>query len=502
MLERFGITHDAYGGGSAGLYGYHHGIVGKEAARTFPEKLETFAQAVSDKPREPEVQGRRNQSGAVRRGGQVEAQFLAGKVCHPLCGSRLPHVSLLPADLFQLFLETHHRQRVYCSFFRLCLCYQGFGLCFRRVGESFACLQLQVGMGEVFRAEFHHHPRVAPFRTPVAGAHSVHHYLVRTACRRHHESSGAHAEAVYAPSVYLLHEAVFRRGQVFSPSRLVVVLDLVDEHRRVFQPYSYSDAFRLDVYVVGIKPAVHVACRMSCGKDDGAAERLARIRFDARHFIVFDDERVHACLEVHLPSAGKDGVAHVLDDARQFVRPDVRVCVDEDGGVRSVLAEHVQYLFHVSPLLAPGIELSVRVGTCSAFAEAVVRFGVHFVLTADACQVFLAFAYVFPPFYHDGTQPQFYQFQCREQSSRSGSHDDDGRFPLHVAVFSMCKSFFFGHFVDEHPYFQVDEDGSLACVDASFQYAYRLDGPCVQPLLPADVLLDVVIACCLFGQYS
>ena len=43
VLQRFGITHDAYGGGSAGLYGYHHGIVGKEAARTFPEKLEALA---------------------------------------------------------------------------------------------------------------------------------------------------------------------------------------------------------------------------------------------------------------------------------------------------------------------------------------------------------------------------------------------------------------------------------------------------------------------------
>ena len=113
------------------------------------------------------------------------------------------------------------------SFLCLCLRYQGFGLGFGRVRIGFAGLKLQVGMCEVFSAEFHHHARVAPFRSAVAGAHSVYHNLMRTACSRNHKTSGAHTEAVHAASVHLLHEAIFRCRQVFAPSRFIVVLDLV-----------------------------------------------------------------------------------------------------------------------------------------------------------------------------------------------------------------------------------------------------------------------------------
>ena len=47
---------------------------------------------------------------------------------------------------------------------------------------------------------------------------------------------------------------------------------------------------------------------------------------------------------MYLAAAIEDGVAHVLDDARQAVCADVRMCIGEDGCLRTVLAENIQYL--------------------------------------------------------------------------------------------------------------------------------------------------------------
>ena len=109
----------------------------------------------------------------------------------------------------------------------------------------------------------------------------------------------------------------------------------------MFQPYTYSNAFRFDIYPVGIQPAVDIACRVPRGKDDRSAECLARVRIDAGYLPVFDDKRIHPCLEMYFSATGKDGVPHVFDDAGKFVCSDMRMCVYQDGGVCSVLAKHV-----------------------------------------------------------------------------------------------------------------------------------------------------------------
>ena len=49
---------------------------------------------------------------------------------------------------------------------------------------------------------------------------------------------------------------------------------------------------------------------------------------------------------------------------------------------------------------------------------------------------------------------------------------------------------------------QIDVNGPLACIDASLQDAYGLNGTDVYSLFTADILFDTLFAGCLFGQNS
>ena len=103
---------------------------------------------------------------------------------------------------------------------------------------------------------------------------------------------------------------------------------------------------------------------------------------------------------MNLAATVQDGIAHGLNDPGQLVRADVRMRVYQDVRRGSVLAKHPQNLLHVAPLLAARVELPVRVGAGSAFAETVVRLRVHCLRARYLRQVALAAAHILAPFYH------------------------------------------------------------------------------------------------------
>ena len=161
---------------------------------------------------------------------------------------------------------------------------------------------------------------------------------------------------------------------------------------------------------------------MACGKDHRSPESLARIRRDAAYFVTLHQQGIHAGLEVHLAATLQDGVPHVLDDTRQLIRTNVRVGIHQDGRRRAVLAEHVQNLVHIAPLLAAGIKLAVGVSACAPFAKAVVRLRVDGLRTAYLRQVFLAGMHILAPLHHHGAQAQFYQPEGGKQPAGTCPH--------------------------------------------------------------------------------
>ena len=74
---------------------------------------------------------------------------------------------------------------------------------------------------------------------------------------------------------------------------------------------------------------------MSCGKNDRSFEPQLFFYFiiaidciDPIHLIIIYKQICHFRLKVHLASTAEDGVAHVLDDARQFVCSNVWMRID------------------------------------------------------------------------------------------------------------------------------------------------------------------------------
>ena len=172
----------------------------------------------------------------------------------------------------------------------------------------------------------------------------------------------------------------------------------------MLQAHAHGNAFSLHLDALCSELPIYVACRVSGSKNDGAHKRFARICFNATHLVVRYNQRIHTCLEVYLATTRQDGVTHVLDDARQLVRTDVRMCIHQDGYRCAVLTKDVQYLLRIAPLLAARIEFSVAISTGTTFTKAIVRLAIHTLLAADTRQVFFTFAYILSALNHHGAK--------------------------------------------------------------------------------------------------
>ena len=116
---------------------------------------------------------------------------------------------------------------------------------------------------------------------------------------------------------------------------------------------------------------------MPRGQDDGAVEYLSRVADNAFHLVLFHDEAVHTCLEMHLAAAFPDLFAHGFDDARQAVGADVRMSVDENVGGGTKLAKDAQNFLYIASFLRAREEFSVGIGSRAALAEGVVALRIH-----------------------------------------------------------------------------------------------------------------------------
>ena len=230
--------------------------------------------------------------------------------------------------------------------------------------------------------QFHHHARVAPFRSAVGRTHAVYHQLVGACGGRNDKTSGTHAERIHAATVHLGHKTVFRRRQIFALAVAVVILYAVYEFSRMLQSHAHSQSLGFYLYLSFRKISVDIACRMSRGENHRTAISLLLARREIHRFatyatVALQYKTCHLGLEVYLAATLYYSVAHVLYHARQFVSADMRMGVRQDGCRGTMLAEYIQYLFRRSALLRPGIQFAVRVGTGSSLAKTVVGFPVH-----------------------------------------------------------------------------------------------------------------------------
>ena len=179
-------------------------------------------------------------------------------------------------------------------------------------------------------------------------------------------------------------EIVFGSRQVFTTAQHAVILDLVDDALGVFKSHTHGNALGLEGDAAVMQHLVNVACRMARGQDNRTAECLASRCFNARHLATVDNEVGDAGLEMDLATAAQDGLAHGLDDARQFVAADVGMGIDEDILSRPMLDKNSQNAVHRAALLAAGVEFTVTIGPCPTLTIAIVALGIDDALSLDA----------------------------------------------------------------------------------------------------------------------
>ena len=341
----------------------------------------------------------------------------------------------------------------------------------------------------------------------VGRAHSVGYRLFRTGSRGDDESAGTHTERVDATSLYLCHERVFGRREILSLSVLVVILYLVDQVRRMFQTNAYGNSFCFHLNAGSGKIAVNIACGVTGSKNHRAAERTLYAccvtvvdSFHTDNFVAFKQQAGHLCLEMHLASAGKNRVAHILDHTRKPVCPDVGMGIGEDGGRCAMLAEDIENLVDRSAFLAARIELSVRISTGSALSEAVIRLRVYRLRFLYRGYVRFSVAYVLSTFEDYGTQPQLYEFQGGEQSGRAFTYHDDSRAVAHILVFGLHESVILWKLIDVDADFQVYIDVTVTCVNRPFQGTYTVNRTLVKSLFSGEICFYIIFVVCHLRQ--
>lgn len=141
-----------------------------------------------------------------------------------------------------------------------------------------------------------------------------------------------------------------------------MILYLVDQHLRMFQADTDSNAFGFDRDLPVVEVAIHVAGGMARCQDDRPQKTFACIRFDTYDFPTPDEQGIHTCLETDFPATADNLFADILDHARQFVRTDMRMGVSQDRGARPELAKDIQNLIDRPPFLAAGVKFAVGIG--------------------------------------------------------------------------------------------------------------------------------------------
>ena len=210
-----------------------------------------------------------------------------------------------------------------------------------------------------------------------------------------------------------------------------------------------------------------------------------------------NDKPCHLRLEVNFATTGKDGLAHVLDDARQAVGADMRMGVGEDGWAGSVLYEDLQDAVGVAALLAARVELAVAVGSCPTLAKAVVALRVNTLLRTDACQVLLALANILASLHDNRLQPQFDESQGCEQSPGTSSDHNNRRTVAYVLIYIRLEVLQRRFLAYVSSYCQIDINRPLAGIDAATQYAHSSS---IDSLFLAKISKDALFVVCLPGQ--
>ena len=237
---------------------------------------------------------------------------------------------------------------------------------------------------------------------------------------------------------------------------------------------------------------------LACGKNHWAVKLLASDALNAHHLMALVDfQPIDAGHEMHLATTVKDGVAHVLNDARQLVAAYVGMSVDEDVLARAMLVKDAQDAVYRATLLAAGVEFAIAIGTCPTLAKAVVAVGVHLSLAGDCRHIESAVFHVLATLKHNGLHTQFDEPQRGKESSRPCSHHNGLTVAFDTLILDGWHEIVVLHgLVDIGTHLEVDHHPLLARVDRALDDAHSTQAASHDALLLGHHLLNSIDKMC------
>ena len=126
------------------------------------------------------------------------------------------------------------------------------------------------------------------------------------------------------------------------------------------------------------------------------------------------------------PACLQNGFSHRLDDARQFIRANMRMCLDQNVFIGTMLNQQFKCSSNVPAFVAACVEFAVAVSAGSAFSKAIIGIRIYFVLPVYLHQIPSALAHRLTSLYDYRTKSVANALQRSKETG--GSRTDDVNF--------------------------------------------------------------------------
>ena len=226
-------------------------------------------------------------------------------------------------------------------------------------------------------------------------------------------------------------QLVIRRAQR-GMARKIAVLRAVDERLRVLDARADGECLLRHDEMGFVQHGKGVARAVADGQHKRLRGQLVlTLRIlpdDGAQFAATANKPGHACAEVNLAAELEDAPAHGAHHARQPVRADVGLGVDEDVTRRAEAHERAQHMRDARVLRAR-VQLAVGERARAAFAELHVRFGLEGALPGLPVGGHVARAGidVLPALEHDGPCAVLCQRERGKEPGGAHAHHDRAR---------------------------------------------------------------------------
>lgn len=179
----------------------------------------------------------------------------------------------------------------------------------------------------------------------------VDHRLCGIGHGRNDETARTHAERVDAAAILLAHERVGGRRKVFT-TRLLVILNRVDQRLRMFDTHTHRKGLGLDTHTPAVEQFINIARRMARRQHNGGAFDEFVAAPDPTNTVIGDFQVRHTAPETKYTARPDNRLPDMLHDARQFVGSDMGMRFEENFRRSAVKYQRLQRFVVVAAFLA------------------------------------------------------------------------------------------------------------------------------------------------------